>query len=338
MAESCVIVRLGSLGDVLLTTGVLAFAGKEQGLMFHVVTRSCFGDIFLNHPAVQEVIPVNLEDLTWQGWQKFCSSLVRTHPGKDLVDLHVNLRTFFLKRIWQGQVKTYPKFSLSRRFFALTGLDVFKNRLVSLNIPQRYAISMNQEAPDKASLIPRIFLSPEEQKEAATTLSFLEPGNPLVCLHPYATHQAKTWPRSRWQELTVLLEKNNLDWIVIGQDPNPLFPDHPRDLTNKTSIRQTGAVIARCVCLVTGDSGPMHLATAVDTPVVALFGPTSREWGFFPSGSRDLVLEADLKCRPCSLHGQVMGQCRNRCMELLEPQQVVQACLINGMDSNKQVS
>lgn len=80
------------------------------------------------------------------------------------------------------------------------------------------------------------------------------------------------------------------------------------DFTNRTDLRQLIALLAQADALVTGDSGPMHLASGVSTPVVALFGPTCREWGFFPTGENDRVLQAPLACRPCSLHGQNRAQ------------------------------
>jgi ADP-heptose:LPS heptosyltransferase len=69
----------------------------------------------------------------------------------------------------------------------------------------------------------------------------------------------------------------------------------------------------------------MHLAAAVGTPVVALFGPTTREWGFYPSGPCDTVLEQDLDCRPCSLHGTSRCQRRGQCLEAVSPADVLKA-------------
>ncbi|HEY6193358.1 MAG TPA: glycosyltransferase family 9 protein, partial [Bacteroidota bacterium] len=70
------------------------------------------------------------------------------------------------------------------------------------------------------------------------------------------------------------------------------------------SILQSAELIRRCRALVCNDSAPMHLAVAVRTPVVAIFGATVPEFGFAPIGERDVVLETKgLPCRPCSIHG-----------------------------------
>ena len=67
---------------------------------------------------------------------------------------------------------------------------------------------------------------------------------------------------------------------------------------------QSAEVIRRCSLLVSNDSAPMHLAIAVETPVVAIFGATIPGFGFAPYGKHDAVIETDgLTCRPCSIHG-----------------------------------
>jgi ADP-heptose:LPS heptosyltransferase len=99
------------------------------------------------------------------------------------------------------------------------------------------------------------------------------------------------------------------------------------DLTNETDLAQTSAILQQARVLVSGDSGPMHLGTAVGTPVVALFGPTCRQWGFYPSGPRDKVISMNPSCSPCSLHGQ--GHCARRvsCMEEINVTTVLDAIL-----------
>ena len=85
-------------------------------------------------------------------------------------------------------------------------------------------------------------------------------------------------------------------------------------------LQETGAVIRRAEVLISGDTGVMHMATGVGTPVVALFGPTVRQFGFFPYRSAAGVVELDLPCRPCSAHGS--GRCplgHHRCMKQMLP-------------------
>jgi heptosyltransferase-2 len=86
-------------------------------------------------------------------------------------------------------------------------------------------------------------------------------------------------------------------------------------------------LIARAALLVTNDSAPLHLATAMGTPIVALFGPTVPEFGFGPLRAGDVSLGMEgLQCRPCSSHGPL--QCplgHHRCMRDLTVEAVIAA-------------
>ena len=76
------------------------------------------------------------------------------------------------------------------------------------------------------------------------------------------------------------------------------------DLTNKTSLHETLAIIKKAKVLISTDSGPMHLGVALKTPTLALFGPTTKEFGFAPAFENTKVLEVQgLDCRPCHVHG-----------------------------------
>ena len=90
-------------------------------------------------------------------------------------------------------------------------------------------------------------------------------------------------------------------------------------------LLQTAALLRQASVLVSGDTGVMHMATAVGTPVVALFGPTVQAFGFFPYAERARVLELSLGCRPCSSKGG--PQCplgHHRCLHDLSPELVYQ--------------
>ena len=89
----------------------------------------------------------------------------------------------------------------------------------------------------------------------------------------------------------------------VGADGKEQAASAPLDLTGRLSILESAAVLKRCAALVTNDSAPLHLAESVGTPVVAFFGPTVREFGYFPRLPRSRALEVSLRCRPCSRNG-----------------------------------
>ena len=71
------------------------------------------------------------------------------------------------------------------------------------------------------------------------------------------------------------------------------------------SLMHSAALLSRCRLLISNDSGLMHMATALQVPVVAIFGPTVQEFGFYPFQARAEVVSEPLPCRPCSTKGSV---------------------------------
>jgi len=95
------------------------------------------------------------------------------------------------------------------------------------------------------------------------------------------------------------------------------------NLAGQLDIPALAAVLGRVDACLTNDSGPMHLAWVQDTPLVALFGPTTRLLGFFPRGDNSRVLELSLDCRPCGLHGHTAcPQKHHACMRDITPDRV----------------
>lgn len=322
--EPIVVYRLGHMGDVALTTGVLAHWHEKHGTTFVFITRAANAPLFEGHPGTSEIIGLDNETLHTAEWFKKSGELAKRFAGHPLLDLHDTVRSRILSLRWKGKVHRYRKFSLTRRLYDKTHAEKFRRLLEATNVPQRYALALDKKAPRKQELLPRLFLTEAERQGAETRLTALAKKRPLVGLHPYATHPAKQWPRSHWENLTGLLAGAGIDWFVIGRDENPLFPDHEWDFTNQTNLRETCALLAQADLMVTGDSGPMHLACGVQTPVLAMFGPTSRVWGFQPAGPDDHVLELDLDCRPCSLHGAKACTRGFECMAGITPENIME--------------
>lgn len=321
--QTKVVVRLSHLGDVALTTGVLAYWHETNGDTFVFITRAGNTPLLENHPAIERVIALDDADLTTMGWLRKGRALAREYAGHALLDLHSTLRSHILSFFWKGPIERYPKFSFERRKYAGTHLEKYKKILEATNVPQRYAMAVETTTQPQNKLVPRLYLSENETATAKERLTGIKSDAPLVALHPYATHISKQWPRNHWNALVDLLDGADISWIIVGRDKTPLKAGHERDFTNATDLRETCALLEHADLLVTGDSGPMHLATGVGTPVLALFGPTVKGWGFFPSGPNDRVLERDLECRPCSLHGGEECDKKTECLVSVPPDEVM---------------
>ena len=134
----------------------------------------------------------------------------------------------------------------------------------------------------------------------------------IIALAPGAAYgPAKRWPLEYWRGLIgILLNKRKETLVILGGEEEqqaflPLWnemkkddSDRLLDLTGKTDIPVLTALLSQCRLLVTNDSGPMHLAAAVQTPVVVLFGSTSPLWTG-PFGNGHSLIYKNLDCSPC---------------------------------------
>ncbi|UIJ38092.1 glycosyltransferase family 9 protein [Desulfobaculum bizertense] len=328
-------IRLSALGDLILTSGPLHYLHETHGWNFHVLTRKGIAPVLENHPGIDRLIFPNEHSLKGKEWFRAARELSERYKGWGLLDLHGTLRSQILTTFWKGPVRRYPKFSLTRRVFSRTRLNLLGERLNRYNVPQRYALAIEKEAPSREELRPRIWLTAQEKSFSDSF--FTEHGlteRPVVALHPFATHPGKQWPIGHWLTLIRKLDAKGWSCLILGRSSEPLpaqeLPENVVDATNASSLRETCALIARSRALVTGDSGPMHMGTALGVPTIGLFGPTTSHWGFFPSGEHDVVLESALHCRPCSLHGGKGCPDSIRCMRDIMPEQVLTEILRNS--------
>lgn len=165
---------------------------------------------------------------------------------------------------------------------------------------------------------------------------------PLVALHPGsgAFSTARRWPVANFTALARVLQARHAARLVLLGGPGEEgltrtirenLPQPALDLAGRTSVAQLGAVLARCALLVANDGGVMHLATAVGTPVVAVFGPSNhRAWGPWTAGrSPAEVVRLGLACSPCFYVGHGLGLRNGRppwtCLRELAPELVLAA-------------
>ena len=142
---------------------------------------------------------------------------------------------------------------------------------------------------------------PEEVKLAALKKFGIDLHEPVVAVHPWTSDPVKQWPLERFKALVDGLAISSLGRVVIIGKPEPWHQPvvfagkNITDLSGKTTLVEAAAVLGHCRCLVSCDSGPVHLASAVGTSVVALFrndmpGKNPERWG--PWGKGHQVIQA----------------------------------------------
>lgn len=151
--------------------------------------------------------------------------------------------------------------------------------------------------------------------------------NKKIALAPGSIWYTKRWPEENYRKLIGYLSELNYGIILIGSKDEEELCDrlNPKinslNLAGKLSILESASIIKNCDLMICNDSGALHIANAMQTEVIAFFGPTVKRIGYFPIGKNDKVMEIDLECRPCSSHGgQTCPLGHHNCMKLITPE------------------
>jgi heptosyltransferase-2 len=326
--RSIAVLRLSSLGDVILTLSVVrALARAYPHARIHYWTKEEYADVVRYDPAIAHVRRLErdarrLEDLV---------SMAAELEDMDLiVDLHGNTRTRVLTFRQAAPVLRVPSYRVRR------AAQVHARALRLAPPPtalQRHAMAV---APlgVPVSDPPRVSAPSDAEAWAATWLEGWTAGERPIGLLPGARHFTKRWPEEHW---VALLDGVLAAGRAVGCCTPPaetaLFPalaarlaKAPRGRWCTEGLPRIAALLSRVSAAVSSDSGLMHLAAARGARVVALFGSTAPELGFAPAGEGHTVLCRHEPCQPCTLHGrEVCPKGHFRCMRLITPEQVREA-------------
>ncbi|HEY0755281.1 MAG TPA: lipopolysaccharide heptosyltransferase II [Ktedonobacteraceae bacterium] len=182
---------------------------------------------------------------------------------------------------------------------------------------------------------PRLLIPTQATEEVAQMLTAagVEPQRPLVACHVSANNgQSKRWPVPYWAALLDRLMREENAQVILTGAPNDLplvekisqrMHEQALNLVGKTSLLQLAALLKRADLLISGDSGPMHMAGAVETPLIAIHGPTDPALSG-PVSHYATILRSAIWCSPC-YEAKETADCRfftTQCMKDVLPAQV----------------
>ena len=312
-AKKFLIIRLSSLGDILLATPLIRSIKKRiPGSEIDFVLREEYEDLITHNPNVRKIYRYNEAGYIVQ-------SLINSVISEKydlIIDLQNNSRSRWVTRVSKAPVVRFKKHHLDK--FLLVNFKI--NKLNDLPpVPARYASTIENFELDNEGLELITNKIPNEK---------LKSGSNWVGLCPGAKHFTKRWPVEDYINLAKLLNENGFQVVLFGGILDSEICSHitkqtgALNLCNENDILQTAADMKLCKAVYSNDSGLMHVATAVKIPVIAIFGSTVKEFGFFPYNAKSLVIEnKGLSCRPCTHIGRTSCPKKHfKCMKEITPE------------------
>jgi heptosyltransferase-2 len=299
--EGTLVVQTAYLGNLVLTTPLLAVLAGRHGPV-DVVAQPGSASVLGGHPAVREVIAYDKRgaDRGWAGMTRLARRLRQRRYA----------RAYLADTSWRAAT-----LAVAARIPARTGFGTSPAaRLYTARVARPLH---GHETARLAALVgvpvgeplPPVCLGlgAADRRAADSWLADRGVSGEFVALEPGSVWGARRWPH--FPALAAALELPAVDIggpadAGRGQEIAAGRAGRVWSAAGEVGPRVAAAIVERAQVLVTNDSAALHLATAVRTPVVALFGPTTPSFGFGPMGPRDIVLGlGELLCRPCAQPG-----------------------------------
>ena len=326
------IIRLSSIGDIILTTPLLRSTREKFPLaQIDYLTKKEFTDILKNSREIDHLI--EFDKNTGFTGLKALKKKIRSEKYDLLIDLHNNLRSNYLKFNSGIRFKTtYSKKLLERFMLVKFGRNIYKELkqvyLRYFESVKRFDIQYDHKgtevvvSEDNTTKIKEILRNDHFDFEKS-----------LIVICPGASYSNKRWIAEGYGVVAGYFyhKKNAFIAFAGGKQDTEIcwqiidkFDLKAVNYAGRFSLAESASLLKEASLVITNDTGMMHLSQAVKTPVVAIFGPTTQELGFFPIPENSKVVENDLKCRPCTFKG--LNYCPEKhfnCMKGIRPVDVI---------------
>ncbi len=340
-----IIYQTAFLGDIILSTSLIgAIKNNVPGSRIIIVTTPVGESLLRGDKRIQRIVIYDKRSR-----DKGLAGLIRKAKEiRNIVDKQDSVY-ISLHRFAKASVIGYLSGAKTRAGFKASVCSFLYNRRAEYRFGiheiQRN-IELLSAALDKVHKElklerPELFFSKKEYKKVKNIIEeTFNSGEKIVSVAPGSVWTTKRWPAEYFRELIHALDKRKVKVILIGGKEDidlcrSLEYGNTLNLAGELSLPESAIAIGQSRALVTNDSAPLHLASAVNTPAVAIFGATTLLFGFGPLSDGSVVLENNrVKCRPCGRHGA--DRCREKhfeCMKSITPGMVTDAVMkILGSD------
>lgn len=319
------VIQTAFLGDAVLTTPLIAELAKRGAV--DVVTTPAAAAVLANNPGIRALIPYdkNGAESGIGGFLRLAARL--RHAKYDAA--------YLAQQSARSSALAFASGMKTRVGFSTSAGRMLYTRQIEYRRDQHHASRLLSLAGVAGATDIRLRLFPGIAERAAVDrlLSLHESSSdaPLVALAP-----GSVWATKRWPYYPDLARELGHDArvVVLGSAEDHALATEVARAAGAAAINAVGALtllgsaelIRRCQVIVTNDSAPQHLASAMGTPTITIFGPTAPTFGFGPLAAASQAVGLDtLSCRPCDPHGPRKCPLGHwRCMLELSPPQVAQ--------------
>ncbi|MCX5773594.1 MAG: glycosyltransferase family 9 protein [Fusobacteria bacterium] len=315
--KKILVIRFSSIGDIILTTPILrALSQKFPSAEIDILVLKQFEEAILGIDSVSKVILFDKEHYKGKsGIKKFVSSNL-SKEYDCVVDLHAKIRSKLVAKFLGKPTYRYKKRSLWKTVFVKMKMIKYH---VNGSIVNNYFGAVSSLGVENIGEELEFFISKKDKEKI--------PNGEYCVMAIGASKETKKWPVSYFMELAKL---SNIPVKFVGDRKDfsvlePLLARekilHVENLCGKFSLKESGAVISNAKFVVCNDSALFHIARALKRNVFVFFGPTDPN--MFTFTQREILLQANVVCQPCSLHGD--RECPKKhfeCMKNITPQEV----------------
>ena len=324
-------IRLSSLGDIVLTESCVRLC-KEYFPEYeiHYLTKPAYTRMVAGFHGVSRVF-------AWTESLEVLKAL-KSEKYDYVIDLHNKFNTFLIKLFCGFKNITYDKQHLTRwlmtkKLSAERINSVVWNYLEVLNKIKKRSIDFDELSMNRA-YYPQ--LKPDKETLNVVKEKFADyniPANQyLIGIFPGATHNTKQCPIEKLINfMAEVPDYWKCSFLIMGDWKDKdivcrirlLSEIKIHDLTGAFDVSQLVAAVSLLDVVITNDSGPMHIAAALKKPQIAIYGATHTRLGFRPLNDKAVILQKNIFCQPCSLHGS--KECRKgtlRCFREIPSEEV----------------
>lgn len=328
--ERCLVIGPSWVGDMVMAQSLfMTMRGRFPGLQIDVLAPDWSKPVLAAMPEVNSAITMPLQhgELNLQARYQLGKSL-RVSAYDWAIVLPGSLKSALVPFWAKAKVRTGYKGEM--RYGLLNDIRPLDKSLLHMTVQRFVALGLPADMALPPEVSPPRLKVADDQKEVVSKKFLQGSSGRLLALCPGAEYgAAKRWPAEYFAEVAhyhigqdgqvVLLGSGN-DAPVTAQIADMVNSPVCHDLAGKTSLQEVLALLALAAQVVSNDSGLMHVAAAVGSPVIALYGSSDPE--FTPPLSADAqILHLGLECSPCFKRECPLGHLN--CLRKIEPQQVI---------------